>query len=615
VFSIIISEKGGAERRQSFDQFEVTVGRVQGNDLVLPKGNVSKRHCRLELVDGAFQVTDQNSTNGTYLNRRRILQTTTVRQGDRIYVGDFVLRIEPGAAEEDLAGAGPGSLPIGAGPSVVAPPPFPSSPPPPTAGVPSSPLQPQPLSPPATDGFAQPVAAASSGLGAVGVTTDERPSEISSRRDGTWAEPSEPDAETTDEALVSAVGAVVDRVVSKTSPAELNSPLAQRRVETLVDAALRELGAQPGIEADDVRPAALAELLALGPLSELLEDPSVAEIAASGAGYLTVVRGSNRQLSPQMPFCGTGSLDRAVERLCVRDGVALSPAERSVRRELPSFGFSLEYVRGEFSPHGSLLHLTRRERVAATFEDLVRAGTVSRTIATFLQQCVAGSANLLVVGQARSGAAEVLSALCHCAGGRVLALCQDRELATSDGRVLCLNDSRGQDFEATFSRVAKMPGHRLVVDGLVQGGRALATLRVVSEGATGVVARLRARSIERGLAQLCAQMAVAHHGLSVTTVADALISTFDLALEVARLPDGRTRVVRVAELGRGDTLPVVGHDIFGFNVERIATGGAVEGSFNPTGRRPHFANELRTRGARLDTGMFARAARAPYPAS
>ena len=47
LFSVIISEKGGAERRESFDRTEINVGRVQGNDLMLPKGNVSKRHARL----------------------------------------------------------------------------------------------------------------------------------------------------------------------------------------------------------------------------------------------------------------------------------------------------------------------------------------------------------------------------------------------------------------------------------------------------------------------------------------------------------------------------------------------------------------------------------------
>src|SRR5450432_317266 len=94
MFAIVISEKGGAERRELFDKHEINVGRVQGNDLMLPKGNVSKRHARLLFRDGRFIVTDLKSTNGTYVNGRKIAQATIVREGDKIYVGDFVLRVE-----------------------------------------------------------------------------------------------------------------------------------------------------------------------------------------------------------------------------------------------------------------------------------------------------------------------------------------------------------------------------------------------------------------------------------------------------------------------------------------------------------------------------------------
>src|SRR3954465_4268585 len=129
MFSVIISEKGGAERRESFDRTEINVGRVQGNDLMLPKGNVSKRHARLLYRDGRFIVTDLKSTNGTYVNGRKIAQATIVREGDKIYIGDFVLRIES-SGEGSGAGLAPAEQPSfsGAPPAgSVAPPqaPFP----------------------------------------------------------------------------------------------------------------------------------------------------------------------------------------------------------------------------------------------------------------------------------------------------------------------------------------------------------------------------------------------------------------------------------------------------------------------------------------------------------
>src|SRR5438309_1794744 len=118
MFTIVISEKGGAERRETFDKNEINVGRVQGNDLMLPKGNVSKRHARLLFRDGRFIVTDLKSTNGTYVNGRKIAQATIVREGDKIYIGDFVLRIDPGGAGSE---AGPPRFTPGATPSSLGP--------------------------------------------------------------------------------------------------------------------------------------------------------------------------------------------------------------------------------------------------------------------------------------------------------------------------------------------------------------------------------------------------------------------------------------------------------------------------------------------------------------
>src|SRR5438876_2177576 len=123
MFSIIISEKGGAERREAFDRTEINVGRVQGNDLMLPKGNVSKRHARLLFRDCRFIVTDLKSTNGTYVNGRKIAQATIVREGDKIYIGDFVLRVELGSSPQIASDrrSGPNFSPLGGPASTASP--------------------------------------------------------------------------------------------------------------------------------------------------------------------------------------------------------------------------------------------------------------------------------------------------------------------------------------------------------------------------------------------------------------------------------------------------------------------------------------------------------------
>src|SRR5437764_13570505 len=106
MFTIIISEKGGAERRETFERNEINVGLVQGNDLMLPKESVSKHHARLLYRDGRFIVTDLKMTNGTYVNGRKISQATIVREGDKIYIGDFVLRLDSGSGANDAPSQG-----------------------------------------------------------------------------------------------------------------------------------------------------------------------------------------------------------------------------------------------------------------------------------------------------------------------------------------------------------------------------------------------------------------------------------------------------------------------------------------------------------------------------
>src|SRR5215831_9305741 len=100
MIKLTITEKGGEPKALSFDKDEVSIGRVSGNDIVLPKGNVSKRHTRLAIRGGQIEIADLKSTNGTYVNGRKIAEPTFLAGTDRVYVGDFLITVEqPGVGE------------------------------------------------------------------------------------------------------------------------------------------------------------------------------------------------------------------------------------------------------------------------------------------------------------------------------------------------------------------------------------------------------------------------------------------------------------------------------------------------------------------------------------
>jgi pilus assembly protein CpaF len=94
MIKLTITEKGGEPKSLSFDKDEISIGRVTGNDIVLPKGNVSKRHSRIARKEGVLEVSDLKSTNGTYVNGRKIADPVHVTGADKIYVGDFMIILE-----------------------------------------------------------------------------------------------------------------------------------------------------------------------------------------------------------------------------------------------------------------------------------------------------------------------------------------------------------------------------------------------------------------------------------------------------------------------------------------------------------------------------------------
>jgi serine phosphatase RsbU (regulator of sigma subunit) len=70
----------------------VTIGRAPPADVVLDSPTVSRRHCRLDLLDGRLWLTDLASTNGTFVDGARITAPIAPEDGANIGVGAYRLR-------------------------------------------------------------------------------------------------------------------------------------------------------------------------------------------------------------------------------------------------------------------------------------------------------------------------------------------------------------------------------------------------------------------------------------------------------------------------------------------------------------------------------------------
>ena len=83
----------GADRRYE-GLSPLTIGRAPDVELVLTDAEVSRRHARLETHGKYVYVRDLESSNGTFLNGRRISSAIEIRPGDEIDIGTTRVIVE-----------------------------------------------------------------------------------------------------------------------------------------------------------------------------------------------------------------------------------------------------------------------------------------------------------------------------------------------------------------------------------------------------------------------------------------------------------------------------------------------------------------------------------------
>ncbi|NQW62939.1 MAG: FHA domain-containing protein [Deltaproteobacteria bacterium] len=89
MYSITVTERGKQPERIELDKAEIVLGRAYGNDIILARSSVSKRHVRIVVTEDRFMVYDLQSTNGTSVSGHKISAPAEVKSGDTIVVGDF----------------------------------------------------------------------------------------------------------------------------------------------------------------------------------------------------------------------------------------------------------------------------------------------------------------------------------------------------------------------------------------------------------------------------------------------------------------------------------------------------------------------------------------------
>ena len=93
---LVVQGGGGLRAGQVFVVGSgLAIGRAEDNEIRIDDSFASGRHARVFAHDGLAYVEDMRSTNGTYLNGRRVEGQEVLNADDQIRIGDTEFRYEP----------------------------------------------------------------------------------------------------------------------------------------------------------------------------------------------------------------------------------------------------------------------------------------------------------------------------------------------------------------------------------------------------------------------------------------------------------------------------------------------------------------------------------------
>lgn len=610
MLKVTVQEKGGNEKVYFFDEGEeVFIGRLQSNRIVLPKPNISKRHATLTVSSGKVIVTDLGSTNGTYVNGRRISEPREISESDRIYIGDFVIRARVVASEEEVSSvqaakdlASPFQVqsrptipvgqealepvvPLAAKEVEVTPPP----PPPPSeespipieldveivtdevvGEVPPREAEPQgievvqeamgegkaALAPGATVEKAQEEEAPEA------PTTLIRAAEVAEAMVGasTFAIPASPPAERreSDDYMV-LLREVGRRAESEVFLEPVSAEMTEEEWEALSDkvfrwvSGLQKRGELP-LEADANRLTQdlLFEFVGLGPLEELLSDPNVKRVLVDGPDRIFVTRGERTEAFNRF-FVSDTSLARAISRILKLAGI--TEEDSVVLEGRLADGTYVNILRPPIVQR-PLISLERPTGSMLSPADLVKAGVFSQDVAERLEDYVKRRCSIAIIGPGGSGKTVVLNAICKVIPSNSRVLIFERKSEVVLGHVATVRihkDFYGQRCSGNPGLISRLYPDYVVIPEIEAGdGPLLASLGLC--GQKGVLTTVLCATLEECLRRIEVILAWGGAAFDPTIRRSMVHSLFDVVAVMGLDRSGRPRVVDLVELEQGHGL-------------------------------------------------------------
>ena len=354
----------------------------------------------------------------------------------------------------------------------------------------------------------------------------------------------------------------------------------------------------------------LNEIVGLGPIEPLLNDPDVDEVMVNGPYQIYVERKGKLELTTQR-FRDNAHVMQVIDRIVAPLGRRVDEKSPMVDGRLRD-GSRFNAIIPPLALSGPTMTIRKFARDPFTMSDLINFGTMTREAAQFLQAAVEGRLNIVVSGGTGSGKTTTLNVLSSFIPSteRIVTIEDAAELQMRQEHVIRM-ETRPPNIEGVgevgirdlVKNSLRMRPDRIVV-GECRGGEALDMLQAMNTGHDGSLTTAHSNGPRDTCKRLETMVMMAGFDLPVRAIREQISMAVQLVVHQERMRDGKRRVTAITEIVgmEGDVLTL--QDIFRFEHEGMDDDGRLLGTLQATGMRPKYYETMVDNGVQLSMDIF-----------
>ena len=354
----------------------------------------------------------------------------------------------------------------------------------------------------------------------------------------------------------------------------------------------------------------LNEVVGLGPLEDLLADPSVSEIMVNRFDEIYVER-KGRLTKADIAFSTDQAVMGAIERIVAPIGRRIDESSPMVDARLKD-GSRVNAVIPPLALKGCSITIRKFSKNKLVDQDMINYGSVTKEMMQFLKIAVDQAANIVISGGTGSGKTTLLNVMSNYIPDdeRIVTVEDAAELQLAKPHLISL-ESRPPNSEGKgaitirdlVKNCLRMRPDRIVV-GECRGGEALDMLQAMNTGHDGSMTTAHANTPRDCIARLEVMTLMAGLDLPLRAIREQIASAVHMIVQQSRFPDGSRKVTHITEVTGMEGEIVQLQDIFLFKQDGYDDQGKIKGQFVATGNIPDFCQELARRGIPVDLSIF-----------